>query len=233
MVDKNTNINNIHIVPTTKPPRQQRSQDKRDRILNAMDGLLRRKSFAQVSVADLATAANVAPATIYQRFSNADATASVLMALYFREVEAWPRRRRRPPRRDGALYEALLAIAGDAYDQVAALGYIMRPAYLYSRHRPDRAGAEWNRLEQVALNGFTAFLQQWSAQVKVGDIEQAAALVCYMFNFMTLGPLLHGEEMRRSPLGSRKRFAEALASLAHRYLTCGECRSGAGADGDS
>ena len=43
-----------------------------------MDALLLRKSFAEISVADLAAKAKVAQATIYQRFSNADATASVL-----------------------------------------------------------------------------------------------------------------------------------------------------------
>ena len=70
-------------------------------------------------------------------------------------------------------------------------------------------------------------------QIRVDDIDQAAALICYLFNFMLLGPLLHGEEMRRSRLGSRKRFAGALASLAYRYLTCGEHPAGTRADGDS
>ena len=209
-----------------KPTRQRRSQEKRDRILNAMDALLLRKSFAEISVADLAAKANVAQATIYQRFSNADATASVLMELYFRHVEAWAQRRRQRSRRGASLFEALVAIAGDAHDQVTALGYVMRPAYLYSRHRPDRAGAEWARLEQMALDGFKAFLQQWSAQIQVRDIDHAAALVCYLFNFMLLGPLLHGEDMRRSRLSSRKQFADALASLAHRYLTCGDHTTG-------
>lgn len=215
-----------------KPTSQQRSQEKRDRILTAMDALLQRKSFAEISVADLAAKAKVAQATIYQRFSNADATASVLMELYFRHVEEWARRTRQSPPAK-SLFEGLLTIAGDAHDQVAALGYIMRPAYLYSRHRPDRAGKEWARLEQVALAGFKTFLQQWSSQVRVGDIDQAAALICYLFNFMLLGPLLHGEEMRQSRLGSRTRFAHALASLAYRYLTCGEHTAGTRADDDS
>ena len=215
-----------------KPTSQRRSEEKRDRILSAMDALLRRKPFAAISVADLAAEANVAPATIYQRFSNADATASVLMDLCFRKIEEWARRTRQPPRRDESLFAALVAIASDAYDQVTAVGYVMRPAYLYSRHRPDRAGAEWDRLKQAALEGFKAFLQQHSAQIQIRDTDQAAALLGYLFNFMLLGPLLHGEEMRRSSLGSRKQFAEALATLAYRYLTCGEPATGDRARGD-
>ena len=69
----------LYYLMRAKPTSQQRSQEKRDRILTAMDALLLRKSFAEISVADLAAKAKVAQATIYQRFSNADATASVLM----------------------------------------------------------------------------------------------------------------------------------------------------------
>lgn len=205
-----------------KPTSQHRSEEKRDRILEAMDVLLRRKSFAEISVAELAAKANVASATIYQRFSNTDATASVLMELYFRKVEEWARRPARRERRSKPLFQALLTVANDAHDQVTALGYVMRPAYLYSRHRPDRAGSEWARLEQVALDGFKAFLRQRSAQIRVRDTDEAATILCRLFNFMLLAPLLHGDELRRSNLGSRKQFADSLATLAYRYLRGGE-----------
>ena len=140
-----------------KPTSQQRSQEKRDRILTAMDALLLRKSFAEISVADLAAKAKVAQATIYQRFSNADATASVLMELYFRHVEAWARRRRQPPRRGESLFEALVTLASDAHDQVAALGYVMRPAYLYRGTGPTvraRSGLGSNRWHSTASRRF-------------------------------------------------------------------------------
>ena len=47
-----------------KPTSQQRSQDERDRILTAMDALLLRTSFAEISVADLVAKAKVVQATI-------------------------------------------------------------------------------------------------------------------------------------------------------------------------
>jgi hypothetical protein len=85
----------------------------------------------------------------------------------------------------------------------------------------------------MAIDGFKAFLRGWSAHIRAGDIDEAAGLVCYVFNFMLLGPLLHGDDMRRSRLGGRKRFAHALASLAYRYLTCGERTVGGRARGNS
>ncbi len=200
-----------------KPASQQRSQDKRDRILSAMDALLTKQSLAAIGVAELARKARVSPATIYQRFSNVDATASVLMELYYVKVEEWAKRPRKPPRKPLTLLEALHAIAADAWDQVEALGHIMRPAYLYSRQRPDRVGPEWTRLEKLAQAGFKAFLQQHAAEIRVENVEAAASVICGLFNLQLLGPLLHGEEARYRSLG-REEFAGTLATLAWRYL---------------
>lgn len=206
-----------------KPTCQRRAQETRDQILAAMEALLKRKPFGEISVAELARKADVAPATIYQRFRNTDATASVLMELYFSKVEEWARR----PRKNRALaqaplFDTLTSIAGDAYDQVVQLGYIMRPAYLYSRLRPDRVGADWTRLEQLALEGFRRFVAERSAEIRVRDHAKAAALLCYFFNFMVLGILLHGEAPQWKTLNTRKEFADSLATMACRYLVCDE-----------
>lgn len=203
-----------------KPTSQHRAQETRDSILSAMDALLKRKPFSEISVAELASKADVAPATIYQRFSNTDATASVLMELYYSKVEEWARKPRK--HRDSAralpLFDALVRIAEDAYDQVVELGYIMRPAYLYSRQRPDRVGADWSRLERLAREGFRTFLAERSTEIRVTDHSRAADLLCCFFNFMVAGVLLHGDDLPPKPLGSRKEFAHSLATMAWRYL---------------
>jgi AcrR family transcriptional regulator len=204
-----------------KPTSQHRAQETRDQILAAMDALLKRKPFAEISITELARDADVAPATIYQRFSNTDATASVLMELYFSAVEEWARRpRKRRSSAQPSLFDALVDIAGNAYDQAAELGYIMRPAYLYSRQRPDRVGADWSRLERVALDGFRSFITAHSTEIRIEDHAKAAALLCYFFNFMLLGVLLHPERRQPKPLGTRKEFAHSLATMALRYLVC-------------
>ncbi|HEX7080339.1 MAG TPA: helix-turn-helix domain-containing protein [Gammaproteobacteria bacterium] len=61
-----------------KPASQHRSREKRDRILAAMDRLLQKRPFSAISVADLAAEAGTPAATIYQRFSNRDATEFLL-----------------------------------------------------------------------------------------------------------------------------------------------------------
>jgi AcrR family transcriptional regulator len=200
-----------------KPAAQRRSVDKRDRILKAMDTLLKRKPFSHINVADVARQARLSPATLYQRFSNEDATASVLLELYYHKVEEWARRPRKAPSR--VLFDALVDIAADAFDQVAELGYVMRPAYLYSRYRPDRAGPEWKRLEQVAVGGFKAFLKRHAAEIRQNDLDEAAALVAYLYNMLLLGPLLHADDTDWKVVRRRNEFARAVATVAHRYLS--------------
>lgn len=202
-----------------KPVNQKRSQDKRDRILNALDTLLARKPFVEISIAELAKGAEVSPATIYQRFSNVEALASVLLELYFLKVEEWAKRPRRPANLgDSTLFDLLVRVAGDAYDQVSQLGYVMRPAYLYSRQRPDLVGSEWSRLDQLAVAGFKSFLAERAADIKVVNIDEAAELLANFFNLMLLGPLLHKNDSNWKSLEDREKFAESLATMAYRYL---------------
>lgn len=209
-----------------KPVNQGRSREKRDRILRAMDALLRNKPFASISVAELAAEAGVSPATIYQRFSNRDATASVLLELYYQRVEEWARRHRRDDAIERAsLLEVLRMIARDGLRQVAELAHIMRPAYLYSRHRPDLVGPDWARLEKLSVEGFRALLRNRAEEIRNKDVDRAAAFLAYFYNMMLLGPLLHDD----SPwplLKDREQFASELATMAWLYLTCGEPTKG-------
>jgi AcrR family transcriptional regulator len=205
----------------TKPVNQQRSREKKERILAAMDTLLRDKDFSEISINDIAHAAGVTPATIYQRFQNRDASASILLELYFRRMEEWASQ---PRERSGSfgntpLYDALLAIGYDAWNQIEALGHIMRPAYLCSRLRPGLGGPEWTRLESVAVEGFRNFLARYRDVIESDNLEETAGILGYFFNFMMLGKLLHSDEVPALLLRDRDGFARELATFAHRYLT--------------
>lgn len=204
-----------------KPASQQRSREKRDRIMAALNKLLLRKPFVEISVQEVARTARVSPATLYQRFSNQDVMGAVLLSLYYASVEAWAHRPRTLPAQGGQapLQEVLWHLAADAWDMVAELGHVMRPAYLYSRQHPDRTGEHWPRLEQQALAGFRGLLTRYAQQLPDQDLDESAATLAMVFNTLLLAPLLHGEDRRWQAPRGREAFATMVAALTGRYLT--------------
>jgi AcrR family transcriptional regulator len=210
----------LYIYLHTKPTAQARSLEKQQRILAAMDGLLHKKSFSVISIGELAAESGVSPATIYQRFQNNDALGAVLLTLYFEKVQMWAQRPRGET--SGAVTTGLTAqlrrVATDAWDQAQALGYVMRPAYLYSRRHPERTGEEWKRLAQVAREGFRAFVRDQAPELSPAMAPRAADTLCDLFNFMLLGPLLHDEDPRWHTPRARDDFADSLTALARGYL---------------
>ena len=77
---------------------------------------------------------------------------------------------------------------------------------------------EWKRLEKVALEGFRNFLERYRNVIDRDDLEETAGILCYFFNFMTLGKLLHSDEVSSLLLRDRDAFARELATFAHHYL---------------
>jgi AcrR family transcriptional regulator len=210
------------------PAAQSRSKDKRDRLIHALDELLREKPFDAITIADIARAAGVSPATIYQRFNRKNAAVSILIELYMRKVREWTRSAEGRVDLDAArgLRDALRLVAESAWDQVESFGYVMRPAYLHSRLQPDLVGPTWNRLQSAAIGGFRAFLDRFSGDIpgkKAGaapvmDLDHAAASLAAFYNMMLLAPLLH-PGLGGTAFADREAFSNEMASYAYHYLT--------------
>jgi AcrR family transcriptional regulator len=209
-----------------KPAVQGRSRRSRDAIVEALDGLLREKEFAAIGVAEIAARAEVSAASIYQRFSNKDAAVSILLELYLRRVDDWSR----SPHGGGAeafnapdLRAALMAVGVSAWRQVEALGHVMRPAYLYSRLRPDLLGGQWSKRLEQARAGFRALLEAHRSEIRRTDLDRAAGAIAGFTNMMLVGLLLHRDDIESGPSGHElsrtpEAFAGELADFALGYL---------------
>lgn len=204
-----------------KTPNQQRSRDKRERILAALDALLLEKPFAEITVSELAQTAGVPPATLYQRFRNSDVMGAVLLALYYQRMEEWAQRPT-PSARDTlpSLSASLRDLAAGGWDQIQVLGHVMRPAYLYSRIHPLRVGPDWARLEQRAREGFRMFLAAHAAELPAQDLDHAAGELAFVVNALMLGPLLHGESPQWQAPDGRTAFISTVSTIVERFLTC-------------
>jgi AcrR family transcriptional regulator len=201
-----------------KPATQQRSQATRDRLIDALDGLLQQRPFDAISITDIARRARVSPGTIYQRFQNRDAAVSILLELYYRRVREWSAQPKGvAPAAPANLRAALQLIARNAWRQVSALGYIMRPAYLHSRLKPELVGPTWDRLERIAHGGYVELLRQFQSEIARDDLERSAGTMAAFINLMALGRLLHPES--RAPfLRNREAFVQDFVDFAWHYL---------------
>jgi AcrR family transcriptional regulator len=202
-----------------KPATQQRSQVTRDRLIEALDSLLAQKPFDAISITDIARRARVSPGTIYQRFQNRDAAVSILLELYYRRVREWSAEPKGAPAQGPPDLRAALQLIGrNACRQVSALGYIMRPAYLYSRLKPDLVGPTWDRLERIAHGGYVELLRRFQSEIARDDLERTAGTMAAFINLMALGRLLHPES--RTPfLRNREAFVREFVDFAYHYLT--------------
>lgn len=206
-----------------KSATQDRSRKTRDSILSAMDRLLEKQEMADITISDLAKAARVSPATIHQRFSNKDATLSVLIELFIQRSFEWSRAEagRIDWRNATSLEDALLSLGRSAWHQVQALRHIMRPAYLYSRLRPDILQDQWAAAEASMVEGFKAMLASFPEAGAGKGLNASAIAIGRLYNMLTLSLLLHDDTQQRG----REAFARELADFALGYLDRRNARS--------
>jgi len=201
-----------------KPATQRRAEVTRDRLIDALDSLLRERPFEEIAVADIARRAGVSTGTVYQRFQNRDAAVSILLALYYRRVQDWSGSPAEAVAEPSDLRSALELIGRNAWRQVSELGYIMRPAYLHSRLSPDLVGPTWSRLERIAQRGYVELLAKFDSEITRDDRAQTAGTMAAFINLMALGRLLHPESAAPF-LQSRDAFVRDFVDFSYHYLT--------------
>ncbi len=204
-----------------KPAVQKRSQQTRDKLIDALDSLLTEKDFEDISIADIALRAGVSTASIYQRFRNRDAAVSILLELYLKRVREWGQSAHGATdlSKASSLREALIMVGISAWRQVETLGHVMRPAYLYSRLRPDLLGDKWNAMAEQALTGFRSMLQTWLVDLNHDDLAKLAGMATYFYNMMFVGRLLHTDTTLTWKIpADEKAFASELADFVCGYL---------------
>jgi AcrR family transcriptional regulator len=205
-----------------KPATQRRSRESRDRLIDALDELLRERPFEAIHLTDVAARAGSSVATVYQRFHNKDAAIAILVALYIRRSADWWRAFSADNAGQPAwpcLHDAVVAMGRAAWQQVEELGYLMRPAYLYSRLRTDLLDEHWRDQEQRAVRGFRALLDTYSGEIDHPDLDRAAGMIAYFVNMMFLGRLLHPTGMSGWEVpADQEAFAAELACFVCGYL---------------
>lgn len=204
-----------------KPAVQRRSRATRDKLITALEEILREKHFDQITVAEIAEKAGVAVGTVYRRFKNKEAFIPVMLEQHrIRQAEL-----AKNPEEcldldvDYSLQEALKKLALYTWKQISKEAHILRTLYLHVRSNPEIASEDWIKLEEYALDEVRTFLDYYKEEIKRSDLEKAAQMTFYFFNSILIEKGLFSEvspEWINQMDG--KEIASEMADFAYGYL---------------
>lgn len=203
----------------TRPAAQARSRQTRDKLLQALEALLRERDFEAITIADLAKQAGLAVGTVYRRFENKDAFIPAIFDLYRRRQEEFHGEAGGIAVDPAIGLRAILRqLARQAWQFLTDQRHIVAPAHLYSRLRPDLVGEEWDTLLDQSAAGFTTLVAAFPGEVK-RDPAEAGQMLAYYFNTALAERALY----RETGVAARMTvpdldFVDAIADFAYGYL---------------
>ncbi len=202
-----------------KPTAQARSRETRDKLLRALEDLLRDRDFEAITIADLAKQAGLAVGTVYRRFENKDAFIPAIFDLYRqRQAELYGEQGGIALDPEAGLRPVLLDLARQGWDFLTRERHIVAPAHLYSRLRPDLVGEEWDALLDQSAAGFAQLVRYFPDEVR-RDPDEAGQMLSYYFNTALAERALY----RETGVAARMTvtdldFVRAIADFAYGYL---------------
>ena len=207
----------------TKPASQARSRATRDKLVAALERLLRTRAFDSLTMAELATEAGLAVGTVYRRFENKDAFIPVIFALYRARLDAYMAAEGRIELDPGqGLRAALRQIMGSAWGFLREHGHLLQAAHLYARLRPDLVGDDWQAYIDASLASARQVIDLFADEVRMGDPETAAQMLAYLLNTLPLERGLYPEDGAGALIRlSDDQFVAAMADTIYGYLVAG------------
>ena len=208
-----------------KPASQARSRATRDRLVAALDRLLRETDFESITIAGLAREAGLAVGTVYRRFDNKDAFIPVILELYRDRLDAYvagPGRIEIDP--EEGLRATLHAVIRSAWGFIQRDGHLLRAAHLYARLRPDLVGDEWQAYLDGALDSARQIVGLFGDEIRVADRDAAAQMLAYLLNTVLIERGLYPDDGAGALLTlDEDAFIAATADTLFGYLTTPPC----------
>lgn len=204
-----------------KPATQARSRATRDKLVAALEHLLRERTFEEISMADLARQAGLAVGTVYRRFENKEAFIPVIFELYLNRLQermATPEGRAEIEPDEG-LRAALRVIVQKGWEFAERDGHLIRAAHVYAHLRPDLVGAEWDDLLESSVASFTQLLDFFPDEVAHANTDDAARMMTYLLNTVLTEKALYKQDGVGVVLKqSDSEFVHAVADTLYGYL---------------
>lgn len=204
-----------------KPALQPRSKKTRDRLVAALERLLKTQAFEQITVAQIAAEAGVSVGAVYTRFENKDAFIPVLLELYRKRIET--HREEQIEAAEHASDESLRGVLRRTLTTAARMidqeGHLLRAVHLYARVRPDLIGPDWDAFVEEARESARTLVAAYADEITHPDPDLAAETLTYFLNSALIEAGLYPDLGPPAPDLSLEALADELADYAWGYLT--------------
>ena len=207
-------------------PRQERSQQTQESLLEALESLLQERVFEKITIQDIAAEAGVAVGTVYRRFRNKEALLPVLYRRLDARLDAWAAtvwRARTPAAEDaedGGLAKVLRRLVSAHVRFYRENAPILRTLYLQVRLDGELASPAVGQRRRELYE--TLLAPVWAYLARAGwPLPSPSKAHCFVF--LLLSPLTErclfpdNTPAATLPMSDRQFIAELSDALC-RYL---------------
>lgn len=158
-----------------RPPRQARSQETLDRILDAAEALVTEKGFEDATVAEVARRAGSSVGAFYARFHDKDGLLYALYERYFEQATATADAALDPARWEGASIPVILRSVVRFLVEVYRERTGLIRAFVVRNHVDGEFRARQERLSHYVNERLSRLLLARAAEIRHSDPARAAA----------------------------------------------------------
>lgn len=161
--------------------RQPRAQRTRERLLEALETLLKSRAFELISVGEIAALAAVSVGSVYAHFKDKDAFLETLLQRHHaklkRLVETAPACEPAPD-----LRRAIAAMVRSAMEQSDADAHLSRALAAYLRAAPDAEIDATIEISEAGCRQIEIYLSHYAREISAMSLAEAASLTHWFLN---------------------------------------------------
>lgn len=209
---------------TPKPPVQDRAIRTREKLMSALERLLRQHEFEAISVQDIAKEAGVAVGSVYSHFKDKAAFLEALLSFWRERVEAQlvvseTQDTSAAFRSLGSLKAALRAAVEAVHAQIDENGHILRAVYTYTRLNPEAGDDDWQALVVRSFAPIWNLFEVFEDEITLTDTDRGVRMLGVFFNTIFIRQVLMPQDTLLQAAGlDDTAIIEEVTDMAYAYL---------------
>ncbi|NHK29016.1 TetR/AcrR family transcriptional regulator [Parvularcula flava] len=206
--------------------KQARAVRTREKLVKALETLLRERNFDGIAVSEIAAEAGVAVGSVYSHFRNKEAFMEALLderevRLKERLVQVDPVQSRQVLAELGSLRAAIDMVVETAFEQVRADAPLIRATHNYSALHGGERKKQWVALERQGSEGLSILFDLYKEEIKHRNRDLAIRFFMQTINSFFLAYCLDEDFAKYA--GTKRltdrEITDQLAVMLHAWLT--------------